>query len=611
MSAYLEEQDFTAKKVDYSLWRRLAKYALRHRRLFAAIVASLILVALIDTAYPLFTNYALDNFVLPRSTAGLLPFSALYIFLVCLQGSLTFFFISRAGRMEMKIAYDIRQDAFRKLQEQSFSYYDNTSVGYLLARMVSDIANLSDLIAWSVVDVVWAGFYIFSNLLVMFIKNWKLALIVVSVIVPMALVSRLLQRLILKYKRESRKRNSIITGAFNEGIMGAMTTKTLVREDANQGEFQAETEQMRRVSVKASLYSACFFPLIISLGAIGTGMALVFGTNSILNPDYFIAGITVGTLVAFIVYASNLFDPIHHLAHIWGELQGAQASAERVLALMDAPIAITDTPEVMARYGDVMQPKRENWEPVHGEICFEHVDFSYKADEPILRDFNLHIARGETVALVGETGAGKSTLVNLICRFYEPTGGRILIDGTDYKERSQLWLQSSLGYVLQTPRLFSGTVADNIRFGKPTASHEDVVRAATLANAHSFIEKLEKAYDTQVGEGGILLSTGQKQLISFARVICADPRIFVLDEATSSIDTETELLLQNATEQVLRGRTNIVVAHRLSTIAHADRILVIHDGEIVESGSHEELLAKKSTYYHLYMQQFVYGKLPD
>ena len=606
MSAYLEEQDFTAKKVDYSLWSRLARYALRHRALLGLIVASLILVALIDTAYPLFTKYALDHFVIPRSTDGLTPFAFLYFGSVLMQGSLTFFFISRTGRLEMKIAYDIRQDAYRKLQEQSFAYYDNTSVGYLLARMVSDIANLSDLIAWSVVDVVWAGFYILSNLVVMFVINWRLALIVVTVVAPMVIAARFLQRRILKYQRESRRQNSIITSAFNEGIMGAMTTKTLVREAENQREFEVETTKMRRVSVKAALFSACFFPLIISLGAIGTGMALYFGTNSILNPDYFIAGITVGTLVAFIVYASNLFDPIHHLAHIWGELQGAQASAERVLALMDAPIAIVDSPEVTAHYGDVMHAKRENWEQVKGDITFENVDFSYKPDEPILRDFNLHIRQGETVALVGETGAGKSTIVNLICRFYEPTGGRILIDGRDSRERSQLWLQSSLGYVLQTPHLFSGTVADNIRFGNPSASDEEVRRAAELVSAHSFIEKLEQGYDTQVGEGGIRLSTGQKQLISFARVICANPRIFVLDEATSSIDTETELLLQDATREVLRGRTNVIVAHRLSTVRHADRILVIHKGEIVESGSHEELLARGAQYYQLYMQQFMY-----
>ena len=352
--------------------------------------------------------------------------------------------------------------------------------------------------------------------------------------------------------------------------MGAMTTKTLVREEQNAREFEELTGEMRRLSIRASLLSAAFFPLIISLGAIGTGCALMLGSAGALNGQTaFVGAISVGTLVSFISYATQMFDPIQQLANIFAELQDAQASAERVIALLDTKPEIVDAPDIVAKYGDLLHPRRENWEPIHGDITFDHVSFAYKPGEPVLQDFSLEVRSGETIALVGETGAGKSTIVNLICRFYEPTEGRILIDGTDYRERSQLWLQSNLGYVLQSPHLFSGTIADNIRFSRPDATDDEVRQAAALVHADTFIEKQANGYDTEVGEGGARLSTGQKQLLSFARVMLANPRIFVLDEATSSIDTETEQLIQRAITHVLEGRTSFIVAHRLSTIRSA------------------------------------------
>ena len=308
--------------------------------------------------------------------------------------------------------------------------------------------------------------------------------------------------------------------------------------------------------------------------------------------------------MAFVTYAASLFDPIQQLASIFADFQSAQASAERVIDLIDSPVEVWDRPEVTEKYGNVIEPKRENWEAITGHIRFEHVDFWYNPEEPVLKDFSLDIPAGQTVALVGETGAGKSTIVNLVCRFYEPRVGTICIDGRDYRDRSQLWLQSSLGYVLQSPHLFSDTIANNIRYGRPEATLEEVRQAARLVHAEKFILEQPKGYDTEVGEGGIRLSTGQKQLLCFARVILADPRIFVLDEATSSIDTETEQLIQEAITTVLQGRTSLVVAHRLSTIRNADRILVIRGGRIVESGTHEELLAQGGYYHDLYEHQF-------
>ena len=599
------EQDYSEKKVDLKLWKRLFAYALRNKKILAQMIVSMALVSAIDACYPLLTAYAIDHFIIPMDGSGLWTFAAVYMVVVVVQSFFTFGFISRAGKMEMKMSYDIRQDAFLRLQTLSFSYYDKTAVGYIMARMVSDIARLSEMIAWSIVDVLWSLCYIGLCVGIMFAKNWALALIVLAVIPPLCVVSIILQKKILRYQRDARRHNSRITGAFNEGIMGAMTTKTLVREEENAKEFDGLTSSMRKASIKATVTSALFFPLIISLGAVGTALALVIGGKGVISPELsIVGGITAGTLVAFISYAANLFDPIQQLAHILADLQGAQASAERVLTLVDTVPEVTDSPEVEAVYGTTMDPKRENWEPLHGDVEFDHVSFAYGNGERVLNDFSLKIKQGQTIALVGETGAGKSTIVNLICRFYEPTEGRILIDGRDYRERSQLWLQSRLGYVLQQPHLFSGTIRENLCFGRDDATDEQVMQAVRMVGAEDFITAMDKGLNTEVGEGGVRLSTGQKQLISFARVILADPRIFVLDEATSSVDTETEQRIQNAITKVLTGRTSLVVAHRLSTIRNADLILVIRDGRIVESGTHDELLTQNGYFHDLYVHQF-------
>ena len=603
--SYQNEQDFTNERVDPKLWKRLYAYAWRNKRIFLTTIACLLFVATADSLYPLLANFAVDRFIVPGKSDGVWLFAIVYIALAFSQGFGTLGFITRCGKMEMTISYDIRQDGFWKLQNQSFAYYDKTAVGYLMARMISDVSRLSEMIAWSMVDLLWSSCYAVLCLIIMLIKNWKLALLVLLVVPPLAVAALFLERAILKYQREARKHNSRITGAFNEGIMGAMTTKTLVYEEENAREFREITQSMRKASIKAALINAIFFPLVISLGAVGTSLALFLGGKGVLDPAHaFIGEISAGTLVAFVTYAASLFDPIQQIASIFADFQSAQASAERVIGLIDAPIEVQDRPEVVEKYGDVIHPKRENWEPITGNIRFEHVNFAYNPEEPVLTDFNLDIEAGQTIALVGETGAGKSTIVNLVCRFYEPTAGTIYIDGKDYRTRSQLWLQSSLGYVLQSPHLFSGTIADNIRYGRPDATMDEVRHAAQLVHAEPFILEQAKGYDTEVGEGGIRLSTGQKQLICFARVILADPRIFVLDEATSSIDAETEQLIQEAITTVLQGRTSLVVAHRLSTIRNADRILVIRGGKIQESGTHEELLALGGYYHDLYEHQF-------
>ncbi|MBQ2110916.1 MAG: ABC transporter ATP-binding protein [Clostridia bacterium] len=608
----LREEEFS-KKIDLKLWKRLLRYALRYRWLFVGVIFLMLVVAFVDILYPQLTRYAIDNIV-AEGEAGLkklLPFGLVYLGFVLFQGAGVVSFILFCGKLEVKIAYDIRQDAFKKLQQLSFSYYDKTAVGYIMARMVGDIPRLSEMIAWSLTDIFWSSGYIIGCIIFLLAMNWKLGLVTLTVLPPLAVISVYFQRRILRQHRIVRKQNSRITSAFNEGIMGAVTTKTLVREEKNFEEFKAEAGTMKKASIRAAVLSAMFTPIVMTLGSIATAIALYAGGRTVIAPTIFGTTMTIGVLSSFISYSTNLFDPMQQLAGIFAELQSAQASAERVISLLDTPCDITDSDEVIEKYGDCFDPKRENWEEIEGGVEFRDVSFSYKEGEKVLDHFDLTVRPGEKIALVGETGAGKSTIVNLVCRFYEPTGGAILIDGIDYRERSQLWLQDRLGYVLQSPHLFSGSIRDNIRYGRKDATDEEVVRAAQMVHADSFIESLEKGYDTEVGEGGARLSTGQKQLISFARVILADPRIFVLDEATSSIDTETEALIQNAIGTVLQNRTSFIVAHRLSTIRSCDRILVIRGGKITESGTHRELLKLRGYYYDLYTTQFTENSTRD
>ena len=594
---YLNEEDMN-QKVDLKVWNRLFKYAMRHKWLVIGIVVCLFLVSFIDVLYPRLTQYAIDTFIESRNVDGFWGYLLISVLAIILQSVGSILFVRWGSRLELTMSYEIRQETFEKLQNLSFSYYDKTSVGYIMARVLSDTSRLSEMIAWSIVDILLSLTFIVGCIISMFQLNVKLALITLAVIPVLVAVAVYFRTKILHQYRIVRRINSRITSAYNEGIMGAMTTKTLVREDQNFDDFKVLTGDMRKESGKAARLNAIFMPFVLFLSSVGTALALGVGGVEVLG-----GFITFGTLSTFITYTSQFFEPIQTLSSIFAELQNAQASAERVISLLDTEIEIKDSPEVIEVFGDSLNPKKENWPEIHGDVEFRHVDFSYIPEEQVLKDFNLKVEAGKSIALVGETGAGKSTIINLICRFYEPTSGQILIDGVDYRERSQLWLQNSMGYVLQQPHLFSGTIRDNIAFGKKDATEEEIRNAARMVHAEEFILAQKDGYDTEVGEGGSRLSTGQKQLISFARVILADPRIFVLDEATSSIDTETEQLIQNAITTVLKNRTSFIVAHRLSTIRNSDQILVIGNKGIIESGTHEELLAKKGAYYNLYTNQ--------
>ena len=594
-----KEQEYD-KRFDISLWKKLLQFCKPYKKRLVTLGLFMIGLAGVDVIFPLMSKYAVDNFVIPGKTDGIVLFGIIYFLLIAVQAANIFFFIDIAGKIEMYLTYDIRKKGFQHLQELSFNYYDKTPVGWLMARMTSDSQRLGSFISWGIVDLVWGFSYMILISITMLILNWKLALVTLTVVPVLVVLSLFFQKKILKAYRKVRKTNSKITGSFNEGIAGAKTTKTLVREEANLLEFQVNTSEMYRSSVKAAIFSALYLPAVLTLGSIGTGLALWFGGEGVM-----MQAISYGTLVAFISYTIQFFEPLRELARVFAELQNAQASAERIFSMIEEKPQITDKSEVIKKFGDILRSKEENWPKINGNISFEDVTFGYKDGEKVLKNFNLHIRAGETIALVGETGSGKSTIVNLACRFYEPTKGKIKIDDEDYRSRSMLWLQSNLGYVLQTPHLFSGSIKDNIAYGRLDATDDEIIAAAKLVNAHEFITKMEKGYDSEVGEGGAKLSTGQKQLISFARAILADPRIFILDEATSSVDTETEQLIQEAIHTVLENRTSFIIAHRLSTIRSADRILVIQKGKITEQGDHHELLKQKGYYYRLYTNQFL------
>ncbi len=553
---------------------------------FLLLSGLLVLIALLDAAIPYATKIAIDTFITPKTTEGLVPFAAIYGATILVFGTLIVVFIIIAGKLESGIAYRLRKESFDRMQDYNFTYFDDEGVGKVLSKITSDIGKLSDIISWGLVDLVWSITFMAIILGVMFVINWKLAAIV-SIVVPiLILVSYFFQSKIFFMQKDVRKLNSEIIRLINEGITGAITSKTLVTEEKNTGEFKEVTEDMKDKSIRSAFLSSIYTPVALNIGSLSVALVVVAGGLYLEN-----GLISLGTLILFINYSSMIFDPITQVARVISEIQAAKAAAERVLNHLSQEKSL-----------HVSEPSGPF--EIKGNIEFEKVNFSYDDREVVLENFNLKVQAGEKIALVGETGSGKSTIVNLICKFYAPTEGKMTIDGVDYKGIEKEFIQSNLGYVLQTPQLFSGTIRENIRYGRLSASDEEVEAAARLAQSEEFITKLEEGYNTKVGEGGAKLSSGEKQLISIARAILADPKIFVLDEATSSIDVNTEKKIQKAIENVLAHRTSFIIAHRLSTVKFVDRIILISNGKIKEMGSHKELMNKHGDYYHLYMNQF-------
>ena len=553
--------------------------------------------SLVDVTIPQFQRYALDHFVALGTMDTIVPFLIVYVAIILLVSLVNYISCAQATIVEMKVNRELRQTGFRHLQTLSFSYFNQNSVGYIHARLMSDTGRIGGLVSWTLIDCTWRVSYIVGAVIMMIRMNAKLAMMILAIVPLLVILFSVFQKKLIDVNREVREVNSKITGNFNEGIMGAKTVKSLAIEQKMEERFTSETDTMRRKSVQASHLRGLFAGTMNFASSVALAIVLWKGG--------YIALEEMGTFSVFMSYAQGMMEPLRWLVDIVSDLITTQVNIERFTNLLAVQSDVVDAPEVIQKYGDCFDPKKENWEPIKGDIEFCDVTFQYPdGEETVLENFSLKIPFGTHLAIVGETGAGKSTLVNLVCRFYEPTKGKLLIDGRDARERSQLWLHSAIGYVLQTPHLFSGTVRENLLMGNPNATEEDIWNAIRLVSAEEVVAHLEKGLDTDVGEGGDLLSTGEKQLISFARAILADPRILILDEATASVDTMTEAKIQSAMESVTAGRTSLMIAHRLSTVRNADLILVVKDGKIVEQGTHTELLEKMGYYYELYTRQY-------
>ena len=583
---YIEEEEFEAKNTGMTL-KRIIGLLRPHWKIVFSFLGLIVVVSGIDALFTYLSKLIIDQGILANAPSILYRYLAMYGGLVVAQALLVFGFIFSVGLLGEKVRYDLRKMMFNHLQDLSLSYYSRTPVGWIMARVTSDSDRVSDLVSWGVLDIVWAFTNILTSVGFMFYINWRLALIVMLMVPIVTYVAIEFRKRILKQYRNVRKINSKITGSYNESITGVRVIKALVREDENAKEFANLTGDMYKAAYRAAWLSALFLPSVQLIAAIALGAIAWYG-----GWQAGFGGLTIGGIQAFISYVTFMMWPIQDAARIFAEMQHSIASAERIFSLTDA------VPEVADRE-NAIDPGT-----IQGDIEFDHVTFYYEDNIPVLKDFNLKVKRGETIALVGPTGGGKSTIVNLACRFYEPKEGMIRIGGTDYTQFSLNAIQSRIGVVLQTPHLFSGNVRENIRYGRLDATNEEIEEAAKLAGAHDFILKFDKGYDDPVGEGGNNLSVGQKQLISLTRAILAKPEIFVMDEATSSVDTLTEALIQRGMESLMKGRTSFVIAHRLSTIKRANRILVIEDGQIAEMGTHHELLRQRGKYYQLYTRQF-------
>jgi ATP-binding cassette, subfamily B, bacterial len=583
---YYDEEEF-ASKFDGKIFLRILGLARPHWKWVAGFLTLILFVSSIDAYFTYLTKRILDEGIVPGNAKALVSILSQYGALIVIQASMVFGFIYLVGILGERVRYDLRKTMFNHLQQLSLSYYSRTPVGWIMSRVTSDSERVSDLITWGALDTTWAIMNVTTSMIFMLVINWKLALIVLACIPILLYVAIQFRRRILAQYRLVRKTNSKITGAYNENITGVRVVKALGREPENILEFSHLTSDMYKASYRAAWLSALFLPSVQLIAAFALGSIVWYGGYQAT-----VGMITIGGIQAFVSYVTFMMWPIQDLARIFAEIQHAIASAERIFSLTDAVPEISDRP-------DANDPGT-----IRGEIEFDHVDFSYEDEKSVLSDFSLNVKHGEMIALVGATGGGKSTIVNLLCRFYEPKKGQIRISGQDYTKLSLHAIQSRIGIVLQTPHLFSGTIRENIRYGRLDSTNEEVEEAARLVGAHDFIQKFEKGYDEEVGEGGNLLSVGQKQLISLARAILAKPEIFIMDEATSSVDTLTEALIQKGMEALMKGRTSFIVAHRLSTIKRADRILVIEDGQISEMGTHSELLRKNGKYYQLYTRQF-------
>lgn len=588
-SSYYEEEEFKTK-FSGKILHRIFSLTTPHLKKVCGFILAILTVALLEACFTYISKRIIDDGITAKNASMVFRLMAIYGSLILIQAAAVFIFIYLSGILGERIRYDLRKRMFDHLQNLSLSYYSRTPVGWIMARLTSDSERVSDLLTWGLIDSSWAVMSIFSSMIFMLVINWKLALLVLVMLPVLLVIAVEFRKRILHEYRNVRKMNSRIVGAYNENISGVRVVKALGREPENLREFDELTHGMFKSSFRAAWLSALFLPVVQMVSAIALGVIVWYGGHQAQVST----GMTIGSIQAFISYVTFMMWPVQDLARVFAEMQHSIASAERIFSLLDAVPEVTDIK-------DAIDPGS-----LKGDIVFDHVSFAYSdaKDVPVIRDLSLQVKSGETIALVGATGGGKTTLVNLLCRFYEPVSGKILIAGNDYRSYSLQAIQSRIGVVLQTPHLFSGSIKENLRYGNLNASDEDILAASKTVGAHQFIVKFPKGYEEDVGEGGNLLSVGQKQLISLARAVLAQPEIFIMDEATSSVDTLTEALIQKGMQSLTKGRTSFIIAHRLSTIKRADRIVVVEDGQIAEMGTHAELLRSNGIYFKLYTRQF-------
>lgn len=572
----------------------------------ALVVIINVLNAVLLALWPLFTKYIIDNYIYRNDVEGFPKLIAYMLFFIVAMAGIGLFVTFMAGIFEKKIILYLRSETFLKAQKLSAKYMDSHQVGWMVSRLVHDTMSIKEAVAWDLFDMADGISRLIAILITMLMLNVRLTLYVLASVPFIAIFTYIFQNKMMKAQKDIKAASSDLTSKLNEDIQGQKTIKTLLREKENLEEFKEISARYERRSKHSVTLQSLYIPSLTFLGSIATAFILKDGGVAAM-----VGTLTIGTLFAMVQYSSEIYEPIRQVASVLKELISMQASIDRVNSILEADIDVYDTKEIEAIYGDALEPPTKELPQMKGEIEFKDVYFAYKDEDYMLKDFSLKIAAGERIALVGETGGGKSTIINIASRFYEPTKGHVYIDGIDYKEMPLKWVQMNLGYVLQTPYLFSGSIRDNTLYGRDDATEEDMLRAAEVVGLDELVKSFKDGYDTEVGEGGGKLSQGEKQLVSFARALIKDPAILILDEATSSVDTYQEKRIQDAIEKLLEGRTSITVAHRLSTIVTSDRILYIHQGRIAEMGTHKELIAKKGMYYQLYRNQFIESQLEN
>ncbi len=623
MADFAFKEEKLPSKLNFKVWLKIGKYALKQYKLLILCLLMTLFVSFYDSSFiPLMNASAIKaselmngnntasifNLVIEttfifniKASLTYLQYMILFIVMILVRSVAIFVLFYFQNIISMRIMVDLRRDSFRKLQELPFSYFDKNSSGWLIARMQNDTSSIGDLISWDVNAIIWALFDLTFTFITMFSINWLYSLVVLASLPIVIIVVPLFEKEVLLRHRKARNAYSYYVGYLAETIDGAKTIKTLSSIDTVKKEADEITTDIKKKRFRAHMINGYVQPILSTLSSLTIALIIFLGLKNVGSLD---KASLVSTIILFVGFVSSIYNPLQNLSEVFSEIMAGQAGAEKLMQLIEEKVTIVDTPEVIAKYGTILNPKKENYINLDGDIEFSHVSFSYNEGVEIIHDLNLKIDKGTSLAIVGETGSGKTTTVNLLCRFYEPSKGHVYINNIDYKDIGLGCLRSSIGYVQQNPYVFSGTFLDNIIYGRLDATLEDARNACKIVGIDEYIMSTPNGYNTYLPTGGGSLSQGQKQLISFARAILKNPAILILDEATSNIDPLTEVKLQEALMNITKGRTSIVIAHRLSTIVSSDRIIVFDKGKIVEDGNHETLLSRNGIYKKLYNDQF-------